>query len=89
MAVEVMRMGKPVAVYIREEDLHFIPAAMRKDIDDAFIRITPDTIEDVLGSYISNRIALKEKGNNAFEYVQRWHDPEKIAQQVKNYYEMN
>ncbi len=89
LAVEVMRMGKPVAVYIREEDLHFIPAAMRKDIDDAFIRITPDTIEDVLGSYISNLIALKEKGNNAFEYVQRWHDPEKIAQQVKNYYEMN
>ena len=87
LAVEVMRMGKPVAVYIREEDLHFIPPDMRKDIDDAFIRIQPDTIDEVLGRFVSDRKALREKAENAYQYVLKWHDPLKIALQVKEYYE--
>jgi len=87
LAVEVMRMGKPVAVYIREEDLHFIPQGMRKDIDDAFIRIQPNTIEEVLTKYISDRKALREKAENAYDYVYKWHDPVKIALQVKEYYD--
>jgi len=87
LAVEVMRMGKPVAVYIREEDLHFIPADMRKDLNDAFIRIQPNTIDEVLAQFISNRKALQEKAENAYEYVHTWHDPIKVALQVREYYE--
>ncbi len=88
VAVEVMRMGKPVAVYIREEDLHFIPSAMRKEIDDAFIRISPDSMDDVLGRFVSDRNALREKGENGYQFVNKWHDPERIALQVKERYEM-
>jgi len=87
LAVEVMRMGKPVAVYIREEDLHFIPSDMRKDLNDAFIRIQPNTIDDVLTQFIMDRKSLREKAENAYEYVHRWHDPIKVALQVKEYYE--
>jgi hypothetical protein len=87
LAVEVMRMGKPVAVYIREEDLHFIPSDMRKDLNDAFIRIQPNTIDDVLTQFIMDRKSLWEKAENAYEYVHRWHDPIKVALQVKEYYE--
>ena len=89
LAVEVMRMGKPVAVYIREEDLHFIPPAMREDLDDAFIRIQPDSIDEVLGRFVSDRKALREKAENAYQYVHKWHDPLKIALQVREYYEGN
>ncbi|WP_029165762.1 glycosyltransferase [Aminiphilus circumscriptus] len=87
LAVEVMRMGKPVAVYIREEDLRFIPPDMRKDLNDAFIRVQPDTINEVLGRFVADRQALREKAENAYHYVQKWHDPVKIALQVKEYYE--
>lgn len=87
LAVEVMRMGKPVAVYIREEDLHFIPPDMRKDIDDAFIRIHPDTIDEVLGKFIFDRKTLREKAENAYQYVHKWHNPKEIALQVREYYE--
>ncbi len=87
LAVEVMKMGKPVAVFIREEDLHFIPKEMRKDIDDAFIRIRPDTIDEVLGCFTTNRKLLREKGENGYQYVRKWHDPLKIALQIKEYYE--
>jgi len=30
---------------------------------------------------------LREKAENAYEYVHRWHDPIKVALQVKEYYE--
>lgn len=87
LAVEVMRMGKPVAVYIREEDLCFISPEMRKDLNEAFIRIQPDSIYGVLGRFVSDRKALMEKAENAYQYVHKWHDPLKIALQVKEYYE--
>ncbi len=87
LAVEVMRMGKPVAVFIREEDLQFIPGEMRKDIDDAFIRISPETIDEVLCRCIADRELLREKGENGFQYVHKWHDPVKIARLVKEYYD--
>ncbi len=86
-AVEVMKMGKPVAVYIREEDLHFIPDEMAKDIEEAFIKITKYNIFEVLSQFIENRLMLQEKGKNALEYVLKWHDPEKIALKVKDYYD--
>lgn len=40
-AVEAMKMGKPVGVYIREEDLQFIPEEMAKDLRETVININP------------------------------------------------
>ena len=74
-AVEVMKMGKPVAVFIRKEDLEFIPELMAKDLLQAIIQINTSNIFEVLESYILNPKLLEEKSEKAYAYVNRWHDP--------------
>ena len=86
-AVEAMKMGKPVAVFIREEDLQFIPREMVKDLKEALIRMTPDTIETVLQDYLENPGLLHLKSEAGRAYVHRWHDPVYIAGKTKAVYE--
>ena len=50
-AVELMAMGKPVACYIRDEDLHFIPPAMAAQLP--LLRVRPDTLEEDLRRVIA------------------------------------
>jgi hypothetical protein len=87
LAVEVMKMGKPVAVYIREEDLRFIPPAMAADLKDAVIHVTPHDMESVLEGYLQDRELLKRKSEAGREYVARWHDPLYVAGITKAVYE--
>ena len=86
-AVEVMKMGKPVAVYIREEDLRFIPPGMANDLKKSIINITPFNIETVLSQYIEDKKLLYEKSKQVVDYVQTWHDPLYVAKIVKEVYE--
>ena len=86
-AVEAMKMGKPVAVFIREEDLRFIPSQMVADIKDAVININPFNIEEVLGKYLEDTSLLKKKAEASMEYVNKWHDPLSVAGVVKKIYE--
>ena len=85
--VEVMKMGKPLAVFIREEDLEFIPKGMKKDLKDAIINITPFNIIEILSLYIENPKLLKEKSLTGIAYVERWHNPLYVAEIVKDVYE--
>lgn len=86
LAVEAMALGKPVLVYIREEDLDFIPAAMRADLP--FIRVTPDSIADGLRQALTmHRSALQELGRKSRAYVERWHDPLRIAGEIMKDYQ--
>lgn len=87
LAVEVMKMGKPVMCFIRDEDLKFIPPQMRSDVQEAIINVTPDTLYDVLLEVVGNREILKEKSSAGAEYVRKWHDPITIALTVKERYE--
>ena len=86
-AVEVMKMGKPVAVYIREEDLKFIPQKMAEDLKKSIINITPFNIEKILGKFIENKQLLLEKSIKVVDYVEKWHNPLDIAVTVKEIYE--
>ncbi len=86
-AVEVMKMGKPVAVYIREEDLKFIPDEMAKDLKKSIINITPFNIEEVLSRYIENNSLLYKKSEQVVDYVEKWHNPLYVAKIVKEVYE--
>ncbi|PHR58524.1 MAG: hypothetical protein COA44_03540 [Arcobacter sp.] len=86
-AVEVMKMGKPVAVNIREKDLKFIPDDMAEDLKKSIINITPFNIEEVLSNYIENNTLLYEKSKKAVEYVEKWHNPRYVAKIVKDIYE--
>ena len=81
-----MALGKPVFCYIREGDLKFIPEQMRKDLP--IINVTPKTIYGVLKKWLTERRhELTEIGRRSQAYVEKWHDPLKIAARLKADYE--
>lgn len=86
-AVEVMMMGKPVIARIAENDLHFIPKAMKKDLEEAVINADPMTIYNVLESLIQNREVLKKYSSAALEYAHKWHNPLYVSGLVKEKYD--
>ncbi|MED7787545.1 hypothetical protein [Francisella sp. 19X1-34] len=86
LAVEVMKMGKPLAVYIRKEDLCFVPKQMAEDVLDTVININSSNVENVLEQYILNKNRLYEKSKKSVEYAHKWHDPVKIAKEVQKVY---
>ena len=83
LALEVMALGKPVIVYIREEDLKFIPEGMKADLP--FFKTTPDDIELTI-KYVLElpRQNLLEIAKKSRDFVERWHNPLKIAERIKN-----
>ncbi|HNC82018.1 MAG TPA: glycosyltransferase [Nitrospira sp.] len=86
LAVELMALGKPVLVYIREDDLGFIPVEMKSDLP--FIQVTPQTIEAVLRQVLEMpREDLVALGRKSRAFVERWHDPIRIAEAIKIDYE--
>ncbi len=86
VAVEAMALAKPVIGYIREEDLKFVPQGMRKDLP--IIRATPRSICDVLRECLTSRFdELALIGSRGRAYVEKWHDPIKIAGRLKTEYE--
>ncbi|MBM3175506.1 MAG: glycosyltransferase [Chloroflexi bacterium] len=84
-AVEMMALGKPVVCYIREEDLKFIPPQMKKDLP--IINANPETVYEVLEHLVVERDGLLSIGERGRAYVERWHDPVKIARKMKQTYE--
>lgn len=84
-AVEAMALGKPVVCYIRETDLRFIPDAMREDLP--FIQACPGDILDVLEATLARREELAPLGRKSRAFVERWHDPMRIAARTKDAYE--
>ena len=79
LAVEAMKMGRPVVVYIREEDLHFIPRPMAEQLRDAVFNATETTLLNTLRGIVENPHVLHEKANAGLAYVHQWHDPVKVA----------
>jgi len=86
LAVELMALGKPVMCYLRESDLEFIPAEMRRDLP--VINAEPANIYEVLKEWLTKRRSeLGQVGQQSRAYVEKWHDPLKIAARLKNDYE--
>ncbi len=86
VAVELMALGKPVIAYLREADLEFIPPEMRTDLP--VISATPATIYHVLKEWLTvRRHELADVGRQSRAFVQRWHDPSRIAAVLKAEYE--
>jgi len=81
LAVEVMALGKPVLCYIRESDLRFIPQEMAQDLP--VINVDSNTLLTVLSSMIEMpREQLLELGRRSRSYVEKWHCPTKVVQQL-------
>lgn len=84
-AVEMMSLGKPVICYIREEDLQFIPSQMAQELP--IVNASQATIQQVLERLINDPGNLALIGEKGRAYVEKWHDPIKIAQKMKETYE--
>lgn len=86
LAVELMSLGKPVIAYMREEDMARLPTALREALP--VINANPDTITDVLRQWLTNRKGeLAQRGRDSRRFVEAWHDPQVIAQKLKDDYQ--
>lgn len=83
-AVELMAMGKPVAAYIRQEDREFVPPDMWNSLP--IVRISPEAIEQDLFPILSNPSLIVELGKKSRAFVERWHDPSRIARYLTSIY---
>lgn len=87
LAVEVMKMGKPVVVYIEPRDLRFLPNKMAKEVMQAVITANEDNLQQVLEDCLNRPEILRQKREAGLEYVYKWYDPLKVARITKNAYE--
>lgn len=87
VAVEAMRMGVPVAVYINPLDLHNIPLKMRRDLDESFLLINPDNIYERLANLLDDKGSYNRLKEAAINYVNEHHDPDKVIKLVLEKYE--
>lgn len=87
LSVELMALGKPVVCYLYQPDIEkYLPSQMTKDIP--IVNATPDSIYEVLKKLLTtDRNNLKDIGDRSRKYVETWHDPVKIAQQLLYDYE--
>jgi len=78
VAVEAMVLGIPVMSYIRTEDLKYVPADLVKDLP--IININPDTVYEILKAFLTDKKRmLLDIGQKGRKFVEKWHDPNKIA----------
>jgi hypothetical protein len=76
-AVELMAMGKPVACYIRDEDLHCLPPGMRAALP--IVRVDPRRLVEDLDAIFARRDEWPNWGETSRQFVLEWHDPNRIA----------
>jgi hypothetical protein len=86
-AVEMMKMGKPVMAFIREEDLKFIPKEMAEECQQAIINVNPSSLYEKLCFLLENPEILRRYREAALDYVHRWHNPVYVAEITKSIYE--
>lgn len=86
LAVELMAMGKPVLAYIRDEDLVWVPPGMAIDIP--VINVTTRTLQSALLDLVTTqRDSIVPLGLSSRKFVETWHDPQKIAEEIAADYE--
>ena len=86
LSVELMSLGKVVMCYLCQADIELIPTEMREDIP--IINVNPDTIYEVLKEWLTVRKSeFYSKGKDSRYFVEKWHDPMKVASIVKKDYE--
>jgi hypothetical protein len=87
LAVELMSLGKPVVCALDEEVLRrVLPPEMLRDLP--IVRATPMTIVDVLRDALtSGRGTYEDAARRSRAYAERWHDPMRIAAEVRADYE--
>ena len=86
LAVESMALGVPVISHIRAVDLEHVPRAFARDLP--IIDATPGSIRDVLRTWlVERREELPQVGLRGRAFVERWHDPLRVAAGVAEDYD--
>lgn len=83
-AVEMMAMGKPVACYIREGDMQFVPDAMRREMP--IYRVDPGNLVEGLAAILDQRSEWTARGRESRAFVERWHNPDLVAKAMLDAY---
>ena len=86
LSVEAMKAGCAVMVYIREEDLQYVPSNMHEDIKRTFINCNKNNLYEKIAEIIEYPDNLIKYSKYSFEYVNTWHNPEYVASITKKYY---
>jgi glycosyltransferase involved in cell wall biosynthesis len=82
VAVEAMALGKPVIAYIRDEDLKYIPKAMKEDLP--IITTTPNDIKQTLERcLLMSRDEIYRLGVRSRRFVEKWHNNSEVAQRLR------
>lgn len=84
VAVEVMKMGIPVAVFINPQHLQFIAKEMAHDFP--FLTVTIFNLKEKIRMFIQQREMAGELAERGLKFVNTWHDPLKIAEITKTFY---
>jgi hypothetical protein len=86
LAVELMAFEVPVVCYLREADMGRLPPAMRAELP--LIDASPEKLVEVLRTWLgARRGELRALGHRSRAFVQRWHNPQAIAQATLHDYE--
>ena len=83
-AVEMMAMGKPVACYLREIDMKFVPEAMRRELP--IFGIDPGNLVEDIAAFLDRRSEWETRGRESRKYVERWHNPDLVARAMLDAY---
>jgi hypothetical protein len=85
LAVECMALAVPVVAHIRAADLVRVPRAFADELP--IIDATPATVRDVLRTHlVTRRAELPELGRRGRAFVERWHDPHRVASKIVDDY---
>jgi hypothetical protein len=87
LAVEAMRMGKPVVARVNPDDLHFLPPRMASDVLETVINAEPASLYDVLVRCVEDERFLRQRAQAGNDYATRWHDPRYVAELTREKYE--
>jgi SAM-dependent methyltransferase len=82
-AVEAMALGKPVVCYLNESLFHLVPWAKEIPIVNASLT----TLYDKLKWLIENPQERERLGEEGRKFVEKWHNPIKIAKKIIEFYE--
>ncbi len=81
-AVEAMALERPAIAYLDEASLGAVPAAMRAELP--VVSATPATLADAIKDALVRREELGRRGR---AFVERWHNPRRIAEGLRDTYE--
>lgn len=82
VSAEMMALGIPTIVYLREDLLNYYPEP------PPLINANPNTLEQTLINFYENRDLLKKYRNDGIDYAYKVHHPSRIAIKCLEYYEL-